>query len=624
MLLSVKSYALELTLAGLKSAYLSINPMTENPQQIAQIESLIEKSDNFITKNPKLSKSPQGIEFLARHEKMKAYFQVRENLKNCSLANNPVQIASSLKQFFGEELTELECHIQSSPTKTLDRLDKNLQTIAMSIKSSDLVEKLYYQALENTLKSYLRIQYIFGESKEKTTATTVKKLCSNDLGKTLCSAQTIKRLQQVAKPYIKSLKAESIWLTSPSEITFQVQEKIQQINKNLKKIKPKLKKGKTCITDEAEYDPQAYENYLISFASEMSEGVGILLGSDIISNKMGSLRHEKDDLENDSCLTPHRPLYYPKHNTDIDISDVIAAKNESLNKLNNYAKKLNKQYLSRESLKQTKNRRRARRNAGRNKERNIKELITTYPAAVAKVLLKNPQYSSFICDRLKTIEKQDADRDTALEVVGWSSMLLGLGVGGLGVKALTHMIRGNSLQAAAAGRQAAQAGLALGVKETAHQGSKATVHYAELASFEKAFLSEAGATKSTAQSLKKYRTSLANFYGATTGLALSLGFSVLNIHALKATGSGLKHLNQSTSSFKAILQQTKNPKFKKNLMLASKDVGQDVTKTFMTFLSQAPKELLRKILKKLPNLSVKRLKTIMKGVHKRGRVKKCK
>ncbi len=338
------------------------------------------------------------------------------------------------------------CVVETSEANpNIVQIQYNLDLISKNLKAKtalDFQQLIYEQSLKNTVSKLAYFMYAF-ESKNSPTLLQnnfflnkeITALCTDENGKNACTAELRKNLLQTALETLHQLKASPIQPLSYAEIRDDINRRVDDLNVNyLSKIS--VPKGKSITymdtpkhTDETK---QLHADYIRRFEDLSSFGPGLLLHTDILSDRVGNERLLEEDLEKNTSVVGEKPSYiYKLHEPVSEKETVLAVKSiffhlrkeakylHKINKSKNYLEKhlLNPRqtHLNPQSIDEV---RKSNNNfIKRELSSTLKDLIMTHPVSVGQVLLDNPDFSEMTCTYISDINKDDLEKKKTSELL---------------------------------------------------------------------------------------------------------------------------------------------------------------------------------------------------------------
>ncbi len=524
---------------------------------------ILDNTNQYIN-NPRNRESlntVEGKQLLQSQQRLHNYHQIKSVLKKCESDQSNDQLTARIltSAFETKEIT-ITCNQRQYGPRAFNNVIAQLEDKIDIIdrmsrserkkKSKMFLNKLLEKSYENAAKSYTSTRYQFekdfavnGKLNDSQLISAVNDFCSK--GCLPKFKNKLKKIMQSEAALNLSLKKK---FSNYSDVSDDINNKLGRLNTKLKNLEFEADQGwvKTKIWDSSDVkkndlNQKKANEYIQSYIHEASSGPGILLLTDHMKKKAGGMRQleDRDLIEHKNKKNTF--FTFKRHQKSIQASDVEQAKNEILTKIKEQVGKLNKMGSSRGNRRSKKT------------ENSIKSLLLTNPAAVGQVLLQDPSYSSLVCHEIKEIEQQQKSAKKR-EVWLWGGLMVGAAVGVVvlsGGTALAGALIGKGLILKSAGT-AATAGLVkslstyttvslisgavVGGIETAHLGHKTINTYKNMRDIESAYLSG----NSDSHSITEAREALTEFKETRLKAAISLGFSVADLGALKSVASSAR------------------------------------------------------------------------------------
>lgn len=610
---------------------------------------LVRKTHDFI-KNPGNKvhlKSPLGTKLLENHSKILNFNALKESLEDCVGENDDDRhLKERIIDAAGSSF-HLSVPCSKSITKISD-IEDYVQLVTAPtnrILSESFEDQLSKQGIETTLKTSLKVKYKYDPNFMKNESISEEEL--DDLILKICEeGKSCYKNQKSFKANLRETLKDYSKEISQSEERIKPYTAVRQLNKKIKTINSKLKDLKIraedrwywwdkAVMDDAE-EKKKFDTYLQTYLQESSTGAGSLLLTDSMRDATGRLRTFNDD--SDNIEQKGEKFIFKKHKKIKlkDFNDSIIEVNTKIQEqLDDYKSSSMKSIQDKKLVEATSKGRMGnayKRMSKRNREDSIKDLIRHNPISAGQALLQNPEYSLLACKAIKDITRDDRDE----KVFNERAILIGAIGGGLlmatGVGAIAGgwLLTGSLTAGVAAGTvggtilaATTTSALVLGGAESAYFSSKAWDDYNEVQSLDRSIIAESA----DRDSIVERRDELTEFKEARFDAALALGFTALDLGAMK----GLKYMARGgksaiskftpkqRSSLKSIYSEINNPKSLDILKDTISRLGIDGNKKldqFLGVLANAEDELRVDFLKKLNNgnLNAKKVKALTEKI----------
>jgi hypothetical protein len=249
-------------------------------------------------------------------------------------------------------------------------------------------------------------------------------------------------------------------------------------------------------------------------------------------------------------------------------------------------------------------------------DRDLNRLIKSNPAAIGQILANHPEYAALVCERINGIEREDKSDAAWDKAFFWGGIVVGgaLLVTGVGTAAGAWILAGTATAAtlATVATVATVTGVAVGLTETAYQGSEMLEARREMQDFEAAYFGGSGDDETGGEMADAY----AKFREARMQMILSGVFTAVDLGALSAAlkvgAMGAKISGRALSSaekanrLKTVtraLQQIQERLLSHPALLAKftklKEALGPRAAEFMAWVAQAPESVRLALLEKL-------------------------
>lgn len=518
-------------------------------------------SQQFISdpKNKKILRSPIGTRLLQKQSKLLNLMEIQRVFKECEKDKDSrrqlyLRILSTAKIV---EPVEINCRKNLTKFKTLKSFSKEIQKLAKVVELDNLQKDLHQHSFSNIIRSYVFMKKKF--SKNVDDEELIKELCFNKYQVDRCSEKNKKHYLAVAKKELKSLKAvKSISFNSAAVA---LNAKISNINDKIKLIKPKTDQGwfNNFAFDSSDpvYDEKsdkAYENYQQTYIEEATSGIGTLLMSKSLKSKVTGLKAKEQDEFESSDTSKNTTRYWFEEHREIDKEDVESGVEDALGQMRKQAGKLNfLENLRKQEKEQAKSPFDNVHVYGPgdidtrpidligNRRRDIKRLLKTNPAAVGQLLINKPEYAKMVCNLIVDIENADETDETWDEVFFWGGIVVGGVLMATGLVVVGGAIIARTVATTAMlksiGTMVTIAGAVTGTVESGYYTKEVLQAKFRMVETEEAFISGNG----DAYSIVESKEILKEFNKAKFTLALTLGFTAIDIAGIYAIMKGMRY-----------------------------------------------------------------------------------
>jgi len=610
---------------------------------------LVRKTQSYLTNpaNRALLKTPLGTKLLENHSKILNFNSLKETLEDCIGENDDdrhlkERIIDAASNSFH---LSVPCSKSITKIKEIDEYVKLITAPTNKLLAGSFEDQLTKQGIETTLKTSLKVKYKYDPNFMKNEIISEDEIES--LLSTICEKnKTCYKNQKEFKNKLRSSLREYSKKLSQNEKRIKPLKAVRQINKKIRTINSKLKKLKIkaedrwywwdkAVMDDSD-QKKKFNDYLQTYLSESSTGAGSLLLTDSMRDATGRLRTFNDESENikqkgkSFVFKKHKEIKLKDFNNSL--SEVNTKIQEQLNDYKTSSKNSinDKLMLDKKITGRMGNSYKLRNK--RNRKKSIKDLIRHNPISAGQALLQNPEYSSLACQAIKDITEDDRDE----KVFNERAILIGAIGGGLliatGVGAVAGgwLLTGSLTAGVAAGTvggtilaATTTSALVLGGAESAYFSSKAWSDYNEVQSLDRSIIAESA----DSESIVERRDELTQFKEARFDAALALGFTAMDLGAMKGLhymakgGKSIitKFTPAQRSSLKTIYSEINNPNALKTLNQTILDLGANGNKKmdqFLGVLSTAEKDLRVDFLEKLNagDLTAKEMKSLTEKV----------
>jgi hypothetical protein len=533
-------------------------------------------SQDFISdpQNMNLLKTKKGAELLRRQNKLLNLREIKRVFRKCekessSRRNLYLRIISSAQKV---EPLEINCKESVKKFKTLEAFTNEIQTLAKKVELSSLQKELHKNSMTNILRSYVHMKRNFSE--KVSVPDVVKEICKSSLGANVCNEEERKEYEKVTKSELKKLKHKKAYTLNSAKN--EMNERITRINERIKIIKPKTDAGWfnnfAFDTSDPIYDDKSnkdYENYQEQYIEEATSGIGTLLMSPSVKEKVSGLKaREQDEFEN-SNPDLNKTSYWFEEHKKVEEKDIEAGVDDVLVQMRKQAQKLNRLERAREFedlssrdpfLSLTSN------TTGQgsngvvsvldNRKRDIKRLVKTNPVAVGQLLAKNPEYAQSICNAIADIESNDKTDEFWDDAFFWGGIVVGGVLMVTGLVVVGGAIIARSVATVAlmktVGTMVTVTGAVTGSIESTYYAKELAQAKYRMAVTEASFNSGNGDSESIIES-KNY---LKNFNEAKFNLAITLGFTAIDLVGLYSILKGARYKTDGLETSQTQKNQT--------------------------------------------------------------------
>ncbi len=443
-------------------------------------------------------------------------------------------------------------------TKDLGRLQRAFNN-GRERGPAKLQDAIYMESLKNSFSSYLAVKYRYqkdfinpetGAISRKHLSNSISDICKRKSGKRVsrnkfsynhCTPAQEKELAVFAKQKAKEIAATQVKTTDMAAVG-------RSLKKTYKDLDEKLDEVVVGVDydgiDGADLDnpktQTAWENYHTLYLKKLAGtdkdkdgnvkqqcdpddpkdknkqcGHGMLMMTPSMKEKFGGVKQLDKDVENKGGYIFGKKYEITKHDynkvTDYQakeaakaaVDDIVKATIEEAKNLNEMAYKKKTQESKWKSNKYRDDTWTGTDHGDVYDQRNedLKTLIRTNPTAVGQALMGNPQLADIVCDLIKEIDKEDAEKESNDSIATWGAIFVGgLLVGGLiACTIITFGVCGAAVAAAAAAIGTSAAVLTAvgtttlfvaGGVEAAYWGNRMYGHHKEHRAMERAILSD--------------------------------------------------------------------------------------------------------------------------------------
>jgi len=541
--------------------------------------------------NKSILKSEKGQILKKKQIKLLNLIEVRKAFTKC-LQTNESRRNLYLRIYTAAAKVEeikIDCNVLSTEFKDIKAFSNYIQSISDSVGLNDLQGNIHKNSFKNLIKTYLFFKHSFKD--EVSPVDTVNKLCQSSYGKNLCSDESRKEYYEFAKNEKTFLEKQPVY--SFEEARVEINQNISELNTELKKVKPKVDKGwfNNFMWDSSDplYDEKsekALSNYQELYLANATSGIGSLMMSETAKNIMGRMKSKDQDEVEHSNPERNTTSYDFSPHSELSSQDIKNSYQDVISTIEKQAKSLNRLEVTREFEQFNMNKNNSPyadidlmekipKNYLDNRRRDIKRLIKTNPAAIGELLASSPEYSSMVCDLIKEIEEDDDTDEAWDKVFFWGGIVVGGALMVTGLVALGGVMLARTLASAAlfktVGSYVTVVGAVSGLGESAYFTKELAYAKLEMSLMEEAFMSGLG----DEQNIIEAKESLKDFNEAKFNLALTLGFTAIDIAGFMAIMKGARikkntlispekekilKLNNITSTLKEILGSNKRVK----------------------------------------------------------------
>ena len=647
-MISLQSFAV--TIDELISLY---DVPTYSDTSTLEEELLASISQDFISnpKNSEVLKSKKGIQLLNKQTKLLNLREIKRVFRECEKETNSsrnlfIRIITSAQKV---EPIEINCKERVKKFKSLQDFSNEIQNLASEVELSSLQKELHHHSMSNIVRSYVYMKRNFSENPK--VENILNKMCNSSLDADVCTVDEREKYKKIAKAQLDKLKGLSSYsLTSAKN---EMNERISRINSKVKEIKPKTDPGWfnnfAFDTSDPVYDEKSnkdYENYQQQYIEEATSGIGTLLMSPSIKEKVSGLKaKEQDEFENSNPDLNKTSYWFEEHKmvSEQDMSNGIS---DVLKQMEKQAQKLNRLERSRElddkssrdplhliGMGGISQRGNGPLSVLENRKRDIKRLVKTNPVAVGQLLATNPEYAQSICNAITDIEKNDKTDEFWDDAFFWGGIVVGGVLMVTGLAVVGGMIIARSVATVAllktVGTMVTVTGAVTGSIESTYYAKELAQAKYRMAITETAFINGNGDSESIIES-KNY---LKEFNQAKFNLALTLGFTAIDLVGLYSILKGTRYKVEGLESVQTQKNQTLSKMTKTiDIILGDKKLikefkklirihgGEEVSQ-FISILGHVSKETSDNILLQLKIRGANKFPDIMKVVLRS--VKEC-
>jgi len=509
---------------------------------------------NGLSKKDKaILNTPKGARFLKEHTRLMRSKALQNKLVSCAANEN------SKRQLDKQILGAIE-RIDSSTynggcdynliapmgarvgSTNLEDFTSDLARIQRSWNSgrergpARLQDAIYMESLKNSFSSYLAVKFRYdkdfinpetGAISKKHLDKSISDICKRKTGKRVsrnkysynhCSSSQEKELKTFAKQ-----KAIEIAATQKKTTD------MAAVGKSLKSTYKKLDNLLDDVVVDVDYDgidgadldkpktQAAWNKYHTSYLEELAvpNGHGMLMMTPSMKEKFGGVKQLDKDVENKGGwifgkkyeITKHDyhkvSDYQAKETAKKAVDDIVKATIEEAKNLNEMAYQKKNQESRWKANKYRDDTWTGTDHGDVYDKRNedLKTLIRTNPTAVGQALMGNPELADIVCDLIKEIDAEDAEKESNDSIATWGAIFVGgLLVGGLiACTIITFGVCGAAVAAAAAAIGTSAAVLTAvgtttlfvaGGVEAAYWGNRMYGHHKEHRAMERAILSD--------------------------------------------------------------------------------------------------------------------------------------
>jgi hypothetical protein len=563
--------------------------MTQGVVGDSMANHIANKAQEFIhdPSNREVMKGPLGKELIQKQTRLVNYLTIKNKFEEC------VKNKTSQRQLDQRVLSaarsardiKLECNQELFKFKSIDDLSKNIfetlgtKTYEEILQENETIgngkfenmydqreviknkrnfqDQLFAQSMENAIATYIDHKYKYEKDflKDGTSSNEKSYLVNNFCKKENCDTKTRKFINETIDKKIKEIISKKPKRYTPESATQEINESIERLNQKLEVAGQSIKTEGGYIklgfwdSSDASFDSNAkssFNDYVQTYLSEASSGPSTLLFTDILKERSGGLRQMEDDALNEETVYLGDTKYSFKKHKKVTPADITKAKNEVNNKIIEQTEKLlemNKNKVAQEKEWLTKNKAKEDTLFGNDaddieEKRNsdLRKLMKSNPAAVGQLLIKNPALSKVACEVINDIEDEDESDEAWDKAFMWGGMIVGgaLLLTGVGAAAGATLIAGTVTAGtlAAVSTAAFASGTALGLVEGGYWSKRTHDHYQAMNEYDRAFLAGSGDT----QNIVDVRQTLSKYKEARFDALLSLGFSAVDLGAMKSVG----------------------------------------------------------------------------------------
>lgn len=628
------------------------NPVSDNPLYKSRAaKELFQRTQNFINSpsNQGLLQTPAGVSLLSGQKYFTSYNSIAKEFERCRIEDSKRNLDLRILD------TVMDSRAKTNPCyayrgfETVDDafnqihnlMDKSRGKASDGFynKFSSLQDKLHWQALENSAKTYLSLRHRYEPAfigkdgiRDDHLEMAVKDLCQD-----LCSDDDLAKLNRYVQQESRVL-GQKPKVKSYADAAKQVNGKFKRLNEKLKAVPIKTVEGwfRNGIMDTSDPDPgdetskAAFNEYVQSFMQEANQEDGFLMFTDIIRKKSGGLKEFKKDDMKKTTGSKETTFNFTKHKENaLSKNDMFKAKNEVQKKIKAQVLQLHKMNANKivENDEWEANDKKDddviwkwdRKDINNKRSEDLKTLIATNPAAVGQVLLNNPEQAGMVCSLINEIQQDDKTKKRNDKLWFYGGMVVGVGlaVTGIGLGLGGAVIANSAAAATLATYSSAAFALSTAAELSygTYKGTRAYEHIQDFDRFEAAFLTG----NSDDHSVVEAQEALAEFKEARFEAALSIGFSALDIAGMSTLTKGSRlganvakvsgkvmsprQMNALSKLYQGIKASKLGGVFRQARQLMGKVGGKKMDR-FLTFLSQSKEGLRIRFLEALKRKGV--------------------
>lgn len=483
-----------------------------------------------------------GRDFLAHHKRLEAFDHIKNQLADC-----------------GEDRRRLSERLQSAAASvdicnlrytqsdvSVNRLVNLWEGIQSQHEGLSMLaqRKVYEQAVLASASTLWEYERLLGDIKSDHVR--VENFCPNN---SCDQGMRHKLIEQLAQQKITEANHPA---PARTQLVQSLNTNLTGLNRQLAAVPIKVDPGyiRTTLWDSS--DPEFTQESMIhhslyheTYVRLASHGVGTLLLTDHLQEKVGSLRGLEDVEERTRAQTSYR---YEPHQP-VRENDLLQAYREVRGKVSEQVATLHEEYKDNVSDHD-------------DRREQLKDMLRTHPVAAGRALMENPAQASLFCTLTKEIEDEDRRRGTIKKVALWGGIIVGgaAALTGIGAGVGAALIGSSAAGLATLGTVSLAVGLGVGVAETGYYASEAYRANQDYRDFQFAVLSGTSDREGVAEA----RQALRDNSEATTNAIIAGVFTLADVSALRAlshTGAGaaaLRQMNQSMANM--VRRAAANPK----------------------------------------------------------------